>query len=533
MLGLELDKQAKASDGKTTLRSIVEYDIGKQGHSVVAMVAPSESGKTATVIDLFEDLNFAQLAIDVEDMLATIVRTSGVAFNLLDIESEATRLARQRVELELLARFLFLEFLFRKNPDPEPQQFFREQTATTATSTIREPVKVLRMYDGLANQYMLYDVQTKLHSHLEPRRRSLVIALDEAQAAATSILADKFISSSALAAYWITRNPPSALFDAKGEIHRHHRRGFLAPLSATLNRMQATLNRMQATLVILGTALSLLDADHVYAAVGKDINFTRITNFPQFDKDNVYKILLDLVDFSGCEIPPAKRHKLSGRARLSLGIINHLFATGSIEDSKQEILENAIDKRIESVKFDLRHRVRSILVSDQTGEACRPLCRMVLAYQLQNVTMSFSNSQQADFVEMALCRLRPHPHSVHLIMNEPLVIEAVEEELKALNKDPSYIENLDHLHRIVANLGSSSESKGSVLQMLVRRSLQCFNGTRLVDLTFLQDVVLPNWCDNLQLQIDDINTASGFGYKGSVTAADLAFLAHCPSSVEM
>jgi hypothetical protein len=48
MLGLELDKQAKASDGKTTLRSIVETDIGKLSRSVVAMVAPSGSGKTAT-----------------------------------------------------------------------------------------------------------------------------------------------------------------------------------------------------------------------------------------------------------------------------------------------------------------------------------------------------------------------------------------------------------------------------------------------------------------------------------------------------
>ncbi|KAG0261854.1 hypothetical protein DFQ27_002733, partial [Actinomortierella ambigua] len=51
MLGLELDKQAKTSDGKT-LRSIVEDDIGRSIQRVVAMVAPSGSGKTATVIDL-------------------------------------------------------------------------------------------------------------------------------------------------------------------------------------------------------------------------------------------------------------------------------------------------------------------------------------------------------------------------------------------------------------------------------------------------------------------------------------------------
>ncbi|KAF9548685.1 hypothetical protein EC957_005924 [Mortierella hygrophila] len=101
MLGLELDKQAKASDGKT-LRSIVEDDIGKLNHSVVAMVAPSGSGKTATVIDLatrhfvvycvcrattpavppeFEDQNFAQLAHDVEQMYTTVARTRGRAWS--------------------------------------------------------------------------------------------------------------------------------------------------------------------------------------------------------------------------------------------------------------------------------------------------------------------------------------------------------------------------------------------------------------------------------------------------------------------
>ena len=52
MLGLELDKQASTSDGET-LHSLVEGDIGKYSdHCVVAMVAPSGSGKTATIVDL-------------------------------------------------------------------------------------------------------------------------------------------------------------------------------------------------------------------------------------------------------------------------------------------------------------------------------------------------------------------------------------------------------------------------------------------------------------------------------------------------
>lgn len=52
MLGLELDKQARTSSGKT-LHAIVEKGIGKfSGHRVVAMVTPSGSGRTATIIDI-------------------------------------------------------------------------------------------------------------------------------------------------------------------------------------------------------------------------------------------------------------------------------------------------------------------------------------------------------------------------------------------------------------------------------------------------------------------------------------------------
>jgi hypothetical protein len=94
MLGLELDKQARTSDGET-LRSIVEDDVGTVGgHRVVAMVAPSGSGKTATDIDLatkhfvvycvccspgitvspdFKDPNFITLAKDVERIYRTII----------------------------------------------------------------------------------------------------------------------------------------------------------------------------------------------------------------------------------------------------------------------------------------------------------------------------------------------------------------------------------------------------------------------------------------------------------------------------
>ncbi|KAF9132814.1 hypothetical protein BG015_003663, partial [Linnemannia schmuckeri] len=259
MLGLELDKQAKASDGKTTLRFIVEDDIGAfSGNRAVAIVALSGSGKTATVIDLatkhfvvycicstpraivfpnFNYPNFVMLAKDVEKMYMAV--------------------------------------------------FFREQTTTGGASTIGALVNKVREYDTNTIQAMFQETQTELHSVFVPRRLGLVIAVDEAQIATNDILAGKLISPSALID---SRDNKDTIFDGKSQVQLKRHRGFLTPLSAILSSMQATL-------AILGTALSLQNADQVYSALDKISNFIRIiASFPQFDASDVNKMISDLVD---------------------------------------------------------------------------------------------------------------------------------------------------------------------------------------------------------------------------------------------
>ncbi|KAF9111492.1 hypothetical protein BGX30_007586 [Mortierella sp. GBA39] len=130
---------------------------------------------------------------------------------------------------------------------------------------------------------------------------------------------------------------------------------------------------------------------------------------------------------------------------------------------------------------------------------------------------------------MALCRLLPHRYGgIHLVMDEPMVVDAVEEELKASGKDSEFSEYLGLLYQSVTNFGVASTSKEDVLELLVHRSLQRFNGYRLVDLPFLRGVRLPTWCYTLQFQIDSINTAKGFGYTAIGVRADLAFLTERP-----
>ncbi|KAI8596065.1 hypothetical protein EDD21DRAFT_420035 [Dissophora ornata] len=146
MLGAVLDREPTSEDNKA-LRQIVDSDIKKTtGRSVVAMVGRSGSGKTATVIDLarkhfvvycvcssprstgqpeFQDRNFSTLAKDVEQMCQALPIPSSLK-QRLDNDSRLKRLAGDRVELDFLARLLFLQLLFNGNAELTPEQFFRE-----------------------------------------------------------------------------------------------------------------------------------------------------------------------------------------------------------------------------------------------------------------------------------------------------------------------------------------------------------------------------------------------------------------------
>lgn len=141
------------------------------------------------------------------------------------------------------------------------------------------------------------------------------------------------------------------------------------------------------------------------------------------------KMLPDLVDLSGYDIPPTEHRKLSGRAQFPLGIVNRLFETGSSQAFKQIILNKAGNDTIDRLKSGIRCRARTILESDKSGESAALLCRMVLACHLQDAKVSCSSNQQSDFVDKIMCRLRPHPDGFHLITDEPMLVEAVEEEL--------------------------------------------------------------------------------------------------------
>ncbi|GJJ79215.1 hypothetical protein EMPS_11575 [Entomortierella parvispora] len=259
------------------------------------------------------------------------------------------------------------------------------------TITTRPKVRNLKTYGNSTIGAVLGHVQFNIRRHLLLRDLEVVIALDEAKVAANLILQKKLISPSALK----NRN---TLFDDSNQIRSECLCGVLTPLSATLCNFQATL-------VVLGTAFSLQNADHVYSAVVMQTNDSKITNFPRLDKNEVSGMLSDQVDMEGCVIPEAKRRRLSGRARFVVDAVNRLTMPSSPGDKKEAVLDAAIDKSIEHILEGLRRGVRSILANDKFGNMVQLLCRVVLAYHVHGGKISFAGKDQADFVDKSLCKL--------------------------------------------------------------------------------------------------------------------------------
>jgi hypothetical protein len=165
----------------------------------------------------------------------------------------------------------------------------------------------------------------------------------------------------------------------------------------------------------------------------------------------VGNILKNNIDLSDCEIPPAKWQKLTGRPRFSASVISELVKNGdSVAYTKQEALDRAIDLAIDHAKISLKGKISSLLAKDNACITTHLLSRMVLAYKLR---ISFTHTSEYDFVESALCCMTKDSDGIHLTLDELLVIEVVEEELKSRKINPALLEYLDLFNQIIKSLG--------------------------------------------------------------------------------
>ncbi|KAF9197355.1 hypothetical protein BGZ49_002246 [Haplosporangium sp. Z 27] len=175
---------------------------------------------------------------------------------------------------------------------------------------------------------------------------------------------------------------------------------------------------MRATLIVLGTSLSLGNAEHVYTAIGKPENFIKNLNFPSDDGDAVEKTLKRTLNLDDCVIDDSKRQKLSGRARFGTRVIKELaslhdFGTGS----KQQLIDNALDRTIRLVRNDLVTKIENKI--EKFKDSIPLLCRMVMAYKLHSGKISFPYDSEYGFVNN-LCALHRDNNGYHWVMDEPL-----------------------------------------------------------------------------------------------------------------
>ncbi|RUS17733.1 hypothetical protein BC937DRAFT_89555 [Endogone sp. FLAS-F59071] len=285
---------------------------------------------------------------------------------------------------------------------------------------------------------------------------------------------------------------------------------------------------MKATLVVLGTAFSLTNVDHVYSAVSKsNYKHIMISNFPTCDEEDVSQLLGKLIDMSDCKIQPEKRQKLVGRCRFTTYVLFALAESGVSEPgmSKQEILNKAIDTAIEKAKTDIETEVSKLLNSNISGNDIHLLSRMVIAFKLTGGRMTFKKPTEADFVNCFVGSI------YSFWIEEPLVIEVVEDELrKKINLE--FDVYLQHLNSIYTTLDTSSSSRGGIFERLVGETLKLFEGTPLLKLPFLKNIKnLPQWCKETTLWVKRVGTAKELGYSDGLRG-DKEYFEH-PQLYEM
>ncbi|KAF9087445.1 hypothetical protein BGX27_002935 [Mortierella sp. AM989] len=402
----------------------------------------------------FQDPNFDKLAKEADGFHRITYKNPPESFDqVLSKDNILKNLIEDRINLELLARLLFLLMLFDTKSDLSPEQFFREQT-NEGISTIGELVEALRVYDIITVQAMFQQVHAMVAERVGSR--GLAIALDEAH------IADEYILKGLLIAPSATNKDEKDLVDNKLMIKSMYRRGFLAPLCTSVSRMGATL-------IVLGTSLSLGNAEHVYTAIGKPENFIKIVNFPSGDGDAVERTLKRTLNLEDCTIDDTKRQKLGGRPRFGTRVIIELAnLRDSGTGSKQDLLDEAMDRTIQQVKEDLIIEIESKV--EKYKDSIPLLCHMVMAYKLHCGKISFPYQSEYDFVNN-LCALSRGNNGYHWVMDEELVIDAIEEVLRNKSIDASYLVHLQNLDKLIHLLGTTSTTKGNAFEPLVRRSL--------------------------------------------------------------
>eukprot|EP00727_Mastigamoeba_balamuthi_P010236 m51a1_g5835 hypothetical protein (539) ;mRNA; r:283827-286169 len=342
-----------------TLSKIVADDAAQGINTVVALAGRSGAGKTATIVDLsrrhyvvylcavtaghirnLEDIPdplYTALDSDVFQMSLDYHKQFGAALSWEAMKARHRAVfgsACRRVTADLVGRLAFLLFLLEREAKRgralDPSYYFLVQTLENP-SVQRIIQTVWRRLDASKVSGLFSVIKRHVDTHVNRLEgaRSVVLVGDEMQMT-KELLGGYLMSTEALAS-------SESVLGAQGQLPVKHRRYFLSAVSSAFAESRYTV-------VLLGDTRTLVLADHVCLAVGKQAAFETLTQFPLCTDP---RGMLDrLVNMDGCVLSDEQAAVLKGRMRLSILVVGFLLQQGPLDPSdsrsKQDRLDDAI-----------------------------------------------------------------------------------------------------------------------------------------------------------------------------------------------
>eukprot|EP00727_Mastigamoeba_balamuthi_P010302 m51a1_g5895 hypothetical protein (995) ;mRNA; f:539284-542354 len=575
-----LGKLADTPDPTTAEGCTLVTLLKTSPRQLVALVGKSGCGKTTTVLQLAQQ-NFIVVYIDFGDegLWHRMCSFADDAYSSLsrvytcdtsdapevahararDLQADLARSAHAYVGRMVLARLLLYALLQRNCGAVSPQGFLEEQLGGgRAVLGAIEAKLAETLCDAPALRLALPAARSAVE--LAAGGAEVVVAIDEAQRAATMLLAGRVVPRS--------RSEAFQSWDAEKRTWRpSETRGFLA-------LMCSALGAMDIKTVVTGTSLAIAAADPAVSAVAKQGYETSIVvNFPECT--DPFALLSEVLDMGGCDTAAVRSAmlQLRGRFRAATSVVSALLrhekTASATPEGKAAVLLSAIETAVSSATESIGGELARLAGGEGTwrqsdrGRYVVGVLQRVLfvARHLRaREPVAWLEAREADAFVALLCSVRHVEGSggkASIELNEPLALEAGQRALQILGapleRSPMQ-QSIDLLARLLEFVGTSGSAKGNALEPIVRHALkarapahppvhplavaaptvpsQLFDGWEIADLPFLKGMknTLPGWArGGAKLDIGEIGTSVQLGFarrtpSGLQTDGDAAFL---------
>eukprot|EP00727_Mastigamoeba_balamuthi_P000489 m51a1_g10437 hypothetical protein (1556) ;mRNA; r:57452-64652 len=491
----------KSGAGKTA--SVVAV---AQRHYVVYMLARACASEVSQTAD-FVDRSFGAMVTRCQKRLRFLGGAPVMSHELRAVEEGNRQTVESLVYVELCVRLCALLALLRRGrlhgKMLEPARWIALQALgdiEAAVDTVAEQWSDTPYGNAKGLCHALLRAVAECARQADPQV-GIVVAIDEAQKIVQVNSSGYFVRSSVQ-----SRADGLAVTDADY-------RSILSPVCGALSRLSATV-------VVLGTALSLEDANVVESVVGKYKVFRVIKALPPCE--SVADALGSVIDLSGCTVSDEYERLLRGRMRSSFVVLDKLvqvLSHRSPTDTKQQLLDKALEMAVGCVDAALTAQATHFLESrPELHDSLSAALDQWLWRPAEGKTVILS-AKTADLVGSAL-------------FDEPLAFRALDKALPPYHRLKRHI---GMMHTLATEMSLSLNGTGIIgeaVQSIIYETLRGWNGIHVDRLPFVACIDgLPPWTATTRLDISSVGSAkairlrSGFRVDMPQAEMDFEFLA--------